>query len=101
MGHLLVRRALQAVVLVAITLTLTFVLLHVAPGDPLARYVDPGVDPADMERIRHSLGLDQPLHVRFVQWAKAFVTGDFGTRDRKSTRLNSSHTIQSRMPSSA
>jgi peptide/nickel transport system permease protein len=79
MGHLLVRRALQAVVLVAITLTLTFVLLHVAPGDPLARYVDPGVDPADVERIRHSLGFDQPLHVRFVQWAKAFVTGDFGT----------------------
>ena len=78
MGHLLVRRALQAVVLVAITLTLTFVLLHVAPGDPLARYVDPGVDPGDMERIRHSLGFDQPLHVRFVQWAKAFVTGDFG-----------------------
>lgn len=79
MGRLIVRRALQSVVLVAITLTLTFALLHAAPGDPLARYVDPGVDPADMERIRRSLGLDQPLHVRFLQWAKAFVTGDFGT----------------------
>ncbi len=78
MGSLLVRRALQAVLLVAITLTLTFVLLHIAPGDPLARYVDPSVDPADVERIRRSLGLDQPVHVRFVQWAKAFVSGDFG-----------------------
>lgn len=78
MGSFFVRRALQAVLLVAITLTLTFVLLHVAPGDPLARYVGPGVDPADLERIRHTLGLDRPLHIRFVQWAKAFVTGDFG-----------------------
>ncbi len=79
MGSFFARRALQAVLLVAITLTLTFVLLHLAPGDPLARYVEPGVDPADLERIRHSLGLDRPLHVRFVQWAKAFVTGDFGS----------------------
>lgn len=79
MGSFLARRALQAVLLVAITLTLTFVLLHIAPGDPLARYVDPGVDPADVERIRHSLGLDRPLHVQFVQWGRAFVTGDFGS----------------------
>ncbi len=78
MGSFLLRRALQAVLLVAITLTLTFVLLHVAPGDPLARYLDPGVDPADVERIRHSLGLDRPLLARYFQWAKAFVVGDFG-----------------------
>jgi peptide/nickel transport system permease protein len=78
MGSFLARRALQAVLLVAITLTLTFILLDLAPGDPLARYVDPSVDPVDIERIRHSLGLDQPLHVRYLQWAKAFVTGDFG-----------------------
>jgi peptide/nickel transport system permease protein len=55
-----------------------FVLLHIAPGDPLARYVDPGVDPADVERIRHALGLDQPLYVQFARWAKSFVAGDFG-----------------------
>ncbi len=78
MGSFLARRALQAVVLVAITLTLTFVLLHLAPGDPLARYVDAGVDLADVERIRHSLGLDRPLLVQFARWAKAFLVGDFG-----------------------
>ncbi len=78
MGSFFARRALQALLLVAITLTLTFVLLHAAPGDPLSRYVDPSVDPADIERIRHSLGLDRPLHIRFAQWARAFVTGDFG-----------------------
>lgn len=78
MGPFVVRRALQAVLLVAITLTLTFVLLHAAPGDPLARYVDPSVAPADVERVRHALGLDQPLHVQFFRWARAFVSGDFG-----------------------
>jgi peptide/nickel transport system permease protein len=79
MGSFLLGRSLQALLLVAITLTLTFVLLHVAPGDPLARYVDPSVDPADLERVRHALGLDRPLHARFFHWAGAFVSGDFGT----------------------
>ncbi|HEU4929117.1 MAG TPA: ABC transporter permease [Candidatus Krumholzibacteria bacterium] len=78
MGSFLARRALQAVLLVAITLTLTFLLLDLAPGDPLARYVDPGIDPADVERIRHSLGLDRPLHERFASWAGSFLSGDFG-----------------------
>ena len=78
MGSFLARRALQAVLLVAITLTLSFLLLDLAPGDPLSRYVDPGIDPADVEHLRHSLGLDRPLHQRFASWAGAFVTGDFG-----------------------
>jgi peptide/nickel transport system permease protein len=78
MGSFLARRALQAVVLVAITLTLTFLVLHIAPGDPLARYVDASVDPSDIERIRRSLGLDQPVHVRFARWASSFAAGDFG-----------------------
>jgi peptide/nickel transport system permease protein len=72
------RRALHAVVLVAITLTLTFVVLHVVPGDPLARYVGPGTDPADIARLRDSLGLDDPLPVQFLRWAGGFFTGDFG-----------------------
>ena len=78
MVAIVLRRSLHAVVLVAVTLTLTFVILHLAPGDPLARYVGPGVDPADLARLRHSLGLDAPLYVQFVRWAGDFLHGDFG-----------------------
>jgi peptide/nickel transport system permease protein len=67
------------VVLVAVTLTITFVILHVAPGDPLARFVEPGVDRADVERVRRSLGLDDPVLVQYLRWAGNALRGDFGT----------------------
>ncbi len=79
MAQYLARRALNAIVLVAVTLTITFAILHLAPGDPLARFVEPGTDPADVERIRHSLGLDDPLLVQYARWAGGVATGDFGT----------------------
>jgi peptide/nickel transport system permease protein len=78
MVAIVLRRVLHAVVLVAITLTLTFLVLHAVPGDPLARFVEPGMDPADIERLRESLGLDDPLAVQFVRWAGGFLRGDFG-----------------------
>lgn len=72
------RRVLHAILLVAITLTVTFVVLHLAPGDPLSRYTSPDVDAASLARVRNQLGLDQPLHVQFARWLAAFATGDFG-----------------------
>lgn len=78
MGQYLARRALHAVILVAVTLTITFVILHVAPGDPLARFVEPGVDPADVERVRRSLGLDDSILVQYLRWAGHALRGDFG-----------------------
>jgi peptide/nickel transport system permease protein len=75
----LARRALHAVILVALTLTITFAILHLAPGDPLARFVQPGVDPADIDRVRRSLGLDDSLLVQYLRWAGRVVRGDFGS----------------------
>jgi peptide/nickel transport system permease protein len=75
----LARRALHAVVLVAITLTITFAILHLAPGDPLGRFIEPGIDPADVERVRRSLGLDDPLAVQYARWLGNALRGDFGT----------------------
>ena len=72
------RRILHAVVLVAITVTLTFLVLHIIPGDPLARYVEPGTSPADLARLRVALGLDRPLHLQYLDWVRRAATGDFG-----------------------
>ncbi len=74
----LLRRLAQSIVLLLIVLTITFTLLHVAPGDPLARYYHPDIKPETIERIRHNLGLDRPLLEQYVRWMGSFLRGDFG-----------------------
>ncbi|HEU4365996.1 MAG TPA: ABC transporter permease, partial [Candidatus Krumholzibacteria bacterium] len=78
MVQYLARRALHAVVLVAITLTITFAILHLAPGDPLSRFIEPGIDPADVDRVRRTLGLDDHLVVQYARWVASALTGDLG-----------------------
>ncbi len=78
MAALVLRRILNAIALVAITITLVFVVLHIIPGDPLAHYVEPGTSPADIERLRVSLGLDRPLHRQYLLWLGRVLTGNFG-----------------------
>jgi peptide/nickel transport system permease protein len=56
-----------------------FGLLHLVPGGPLAVYLsNPGVRPADLERLRRALGLDEPLWRQYIQWLAGFVRGDWG-----------------------
>lgn len=72
------RRLLEAVPLLLGIVTLLFLLLHLAPGDPTAAYFNPNVSPEVIEQMRRNLGLDRPLHEQYVRWLGAFLTGDFG-----------------------
>lgn len=72
------RRLLQAIPLLVGILTLTFALLHLAPGDPTATYLTDNVSPEIVEQTRARLGLDEPLPVQYVKWIGAFATGDWG-----------------------
>lgn len=72
------RRVLQAIPLLLGILTLTFVLMHLAPGDPTATYLTDNVSPEVVEQTRARLGLDEPLPVQYVRWVGSFATGDFG-----------------------
>lgn len=78
MTRFVIRRIVYAIVLVFVTIAATFFAVHLAPGDPLSRYYDPGIDPAAMARVRVQLGLDRPLHAQFGRWLWGFVRGDFG-----------------------
>lgn len=73
-----VRRLLQSIPLLFGILTLVFVLMHAAPGDPTAMYMHPGVSPEVLEQMRENWGLDQPLPIQYVRWMKSFLSGDFG-----------------------
>lgn len=70
---------MHAVPLLFIVSALVFLLIHTAPGGPLAIYLsNPNVRPEDIERLRHALGLDRPLWEQYWSWLAAFVTGDWG-----------------------
>ena len=74
----LLRRLIGAIPLLLGILTLIFFIIHLAPGDPTARYFSPNVSPEVVEQMRRNLGLDQPLHIQYFKWLVSFVKGDFG-----------------------
>lgn len=78
MTAFVLRRILGAVMLVLITVTLTFIVLHAIPGDPLSRYAEPGINPVDLARMRTTLGLDRPLYAQYLEWLRRVATGDLG-----------------------
>ena len=109
MGHYLLRRLLIAVPsLLGISIVL-FTVLALAPGDPFEELAtNPNVPPEVRLALRTSLGLDDPIWQRYFHWLGSMLSGEWGFSfvsridvDRKSTRLNSSHALLSRMPSSA
>jgi peptide/nickel transport system permease protein len=74
----LVRRLLGAIPLLLGILTIIFFVVHLAPGDPTARFFNPNVSPDVIEQMRRNLGLDQPLHIQYWKWLTSFLSGDFG-----------------------
>jgi peptide/nickel transport system permease protein len=78
MGRWFAGRIAQSVLLVWIVLTITFFLLHLAPGDPMTRYFDPEMPPETVEMMRRQLGLDRPAAEQYAIWIGAFARGDFG-----------------------
>lgn len=79
MRRYLAGRLLQAVGVVLMVTTLTFVLVHLAPGDPIGTALDrPGVTEAVREQWRESFGLDKPLGVQYVRWVANAARGELG-----------------------
>lgn len=58
---------------------IVFVLIRVAPGDPIAMMLPPGATDADTERLKALYGLDKSLVEQFVIWLSGVLHGDFGT----------------------
>ena len=75
----MVRRTLQAIPLLLLISMILFVILNNAPGGALAPYLqNPHITPADIERLKHNLGLDKPIWFRYVAWLGRVLTGDLG-----------------------
>ncbi|MBI4318597.1 MAG: ABC transporter permease [Chloroflexi bacterium] len=77
----LIRRAAQMVVLLLFISALVFSILHLVPGGPLdeLRFSNPRISPEHIKQLEALLGLDKPLHERYVAWLLDVLRGDWGT----------------------
>jgi peptide/nickel transport system permease protein len=80
MTGFLVRRALQAIVVLLVMSFLIYALIGLMPGDPIDIMIasDPKLTPADAVRLKALYGLDLPIWERYLNWLTSALGGDFG-----------------------
>ena len=74
----IVRRLLLTVPVVWIVITLVFGLIHWVPGDPVAQMLGEGSSVAQVEQLRHDLGLDRPILEQYRIYLRGVIRGDLG-----------------------
>jgi len=74
----LIRRILAAIPVMGVVALVVFLLLRLTPGDPAAIIAGDLATPEQLERIRTTLGLNDPLHTQFITWVGRLLQGDFG-----------------------
>ena len=78
MKSVLLRRLLQAIPMLFFISVVSFALIKLAPGDPVQTFVTPNMSPDDVQRMRHSLGLDRPAYIQYLIWLQNLGVGNFG-----------------------
>jgi len=75
----LLRRLLAVIPVMLVVATVTFVLIHLAPGDPASVLAGPDATAEDIARLRTQMGLDQGLPVQLLRWYGRLLRGDLGS----------------------
>jgi peptide/nickel transport system permease protein len=96
MAHFLLRRLLLTIPVLLGVATLVFSLIHLVPGDPVQAMLGESASPEEVAIVRHTLGLDQPLHLQYWAFLKGAVHGDLGVSLRTNEPV--SRAIADRMP---
>jgi peptide/nickel transport system permease protein len=71
-------RLLFALPALWLILTMVFLLAHIVPGDPVQQMLGEGARDEDLDQLRHSLGLDQPLRVQYGRYVAGVLHGNLG-----------------------
>ena len=74
----LARRVVYAIPIALAVSLVCFMLVHIAPGDPVNAIVPADAPQAVVDQIKHEYGLDRPLPVQFGLWLGHVVQGDLG-----------------------
>ncbi len=80
MTHFILRRSVQALLVLLVMSFVIYNLIGLMPGDPLDVMIasNPGATPEVVARLRAIYGLDQPILYRYAHWLLAAVQGDLG-----------------------
>ncbi|GAA4684348.1 ABC transporter permease [Frondihabitans cladoniiphilus] len=73
------KRLGQGLLTVFLTVSVVFILIRLAPGDPAVAYAGPLATSAELAKVRTQFGLDQPVLVQYGTFLKELVTGNLGT----------------------
>lgn len=73
------RRLLIAVPKLLLTTIMIFLVIHLAPGDPIQLRAPRGATEAQLQQLRIKYGLDDPLHIQYLLWLENLLQGDLGT----------------------
>jgi peptide/nickel transport system permease protein len=79
MGRYVLRRIGQGVFTVLLVVSVVFILIRLAPGDPAFALAGQTATAEQLEEIRHQFGLDQPLPLQYLLFLQNLVRGDLGT----------------------
>jgi len=96
LARFLVRRVLQSILVILGVTIITFLALHVIPGDVAHMIGGEKATPEQIEQIRQQLGLDQPLYVQYWRFLSSAVRGDFGTSLQ--THISAMHEVAIAFP---
>jgi ABC-type dipeptide/oligopeptide/nickel transport system permease component len=74
----IIRRVLIAIPTLLIVLTITFVLIRIAPGDPAEVRLGDYASKEAVEALRREMGLNRPIWIQYLDTLKGLLQGDFG-----------------------
>jgi len=97
MGRYVIRRLIQLIPIMWIISVIIFVLLQLTPGDPASALEDnPNITSEDRARYEERLGLNDPLHIKYLKWSRNVLQGDLGISI--ATKRPVSQEISERLP---
>jgi peptide/nickel transport system permease protein len=74
----LARRVLALIPVMAVVVTIVFLLIHLIPGDPVSVMLGPDATPAQVDQTRQAMGLDRPIHAQLLLFYARILRGDLG-----------------------
>lgn len=89
MTRSILKRILQAVIVLIGVALLIFIMLRIIPGNAIVTMMGEHADAATIDRMTAELGLDQPFYVQFWKYITGALTGDFGTSYSRNRSVSS------------